>query len=100
MTWVRGLLALALVGVFLGLAPFAAALEIHHELAAADGDGHQHSDFDLCQWVQQHTGNSLLVVAPVAVSTAAAGSYHYPEPPELISARSASSTSSRAPPVL
>jgi len=60
----RTALPLALAGVLLALAPFAVALEVHHELAAADQDGHQHSDTDLCQWVQHHTGNSLLADAP------------------------------------
>jgi hypothetical protein len=46
------------------MAPFAVALEVHHELAAADQDGHQHSDTDLCQWVQHHTGSSLTADAP------------------------------------
>lgn len=56
--------ALALALTLLALAPFAAALEVHHALAAADFDGHQHSDSDLCQWVQHHTSNSLLGEMP------------------------------------
>src|SRR2546430_10833897 len=56
--------ALALALTLLALAPFAAALEVHHALAAADFDGHQHSDSDLCQWVQHHTSNSLLGQMP------------------------------------
>ncbi len=51
--------------LLLAMAPFATALDIHHELAAADHDGHEHSDFDLCQWVQQHTGHSLPAVIPL-----------------------------------
>ena len=39
-------IALLLVTLLLAMAPFAAALEIHHELAAADHDGHEHSDTD------------------------------------------------------
>lgn len=58
------LLSSALVLLLLTLAPFAAALEVHHTLAAADHDGHEHSDFDLCQWVQHHTGQSMLAVLP------------------------------------
>lgn len=53
-----------LVFLLLVLAPFAGALEVHHALAAADHDGHEHSDFDLCQWVQHHTGHSLPAVMP------------------------------------
>ena len=59
-------IALLLVTLLLAMAPFAAALEIHHELAAADHDGHEHSDdTDLCQWVQYHTGHSLIGDVPV-----------------------------------
>src|SRR5881296_4725542 len=57
--------ALTLALTLLALAPFAAAIEVHHALAAADFDGHQHSDSDLCQWVQHHTGSSLIADAPV-----------------------------------
>ncbi|GKS58968.1 hypothetical protein YTPLAS18_24950 [Nitrospira sp.] len=59
------LLSTALVLLLLALAPFAVALEVHHVLAAADHDGHEHSDFDLCQWVQHHTGQSVLALAPL-----------------------------------
>ena len=62
------LLSLVVALVLMILAPFAAALEVHHYLATADHDGHQHSDSDLCQWVQHHTGNSLLSGAPVVAS--------------------------------
>lgn len=58
-------MALALVCLLLAMAPFATALDIHHIFAAADHDGHEHSDFDLCQWVQQHTGQSLPAVVPL-----------------------------------
>ena len=51
--------ALACAIVFLAMAPLAGALGVHHEFAAADHDGHQHSDFDLCKWVQFNSGNSL-----------------------------------------
>ena len=60
-----GLTAHTLI-LLLAIMPFAAALGVHHELAAADHDGHEHSDSDLCQWVQHHTGQSVLaVVSPV-----------------------------------
>jgi hypothetical protein len=55
----RRLAALTVVLVVLALAPFAAALEVHHALAGADQDGHQHSEFDLCQWVQLHSASSV-----------------------------------------
>jgi hypothetical protein len=57
-----GLTAHALILLLLGIMPFAAALGVHHELAAADHDGHEHSDSDLCQWVQHNTGQSVLTV--------------------------------------
>ena len=49
----------SLVLFFIGAAPFAHALEIHHLFSEIDHDSHQHSEFDLCQWVKHHTGNSL-----------------------------------------
>lgn len=64
----RGLLrlvvSLGMIVILLGLAPFAVAQDVHHELAAADHDGHEHSDTDLCQWVQHHTAGSLDFDAP------------------------------------
>jgi hypothetical protein len=33
-------------------------------LAAADHDGHEHSDTDLCQWVQHHSAGSLDLDVP------------------------------------
>jgi len=55
----RAGVALGIICVLLGLAPVAVAQDVHHELAAADTDGHEHSDTDLCQWVQHHTAGSL-----------------------------------------
>lgn len=46
--------AATVVLLFLCLLPFAGALEVHHVFAEVDHDGHEHSDFDLCQWVQAH----------------------------------------------
>ena len=57
-------LALILGLVLLSSIPFVHALEIHHLFADVDHDGHQHSDFDLCQWVQHHTANSLIWDGP------------------------------------
>jgi hypothetical protein len=56
--------ALGMVCLLLGLAPFAVAQDVHHELAAADTDGHEHSDNDLCQWVQHHTAGAIDVDVP------------------------------------
>jgi hypothetical protein len=52
-------LTLSLALVLVASVPFGHALEIHHIFSTIDHDGHEHSDFDLCQWVQQHTSNSL-----------------------------------------
>jgi hypothetical protein len=49
---------------FVGSIPVAHALEIHHLFAEIDHDTHQHSEFDLCQWVKHHTSNSLAWSAP------------------------------------
>ena len=91
--------ALLLACMLLAMAPFAAALEIHHELAAADHDGHEHSDTDLCQWVQYHTGHSLVGDAPPPCSFLADAS----PPPvyrSILSSQSlATSRTSRAPPL-
>jgi hypothetical protein len=56
--------AAGLILLLLAIAPFAVAQDVHHELAAADTDGHEHSDTDLCQWVQHHTSGSLDVDVP------------------------------------
>ena len=45
--------------IFFGLLPFASALEVHHIFAEVDYDGHEHSDFDLCQWVQVNGSGSI-----------------------------------------
>ncbi len=95
----RSVVALILACMLLAMAPFAAALEIHHELAAADHDGHEHSDTDLCQWVQYHTGHSLVGDAPPPCSFLADA----PPPPvyrSILSSQSlATSRTSRAPPL-
>ncbi len=57
-------LVLTLALVLLSSIPFGQALEIHHLFADVDHDGHQHSDFDLCQWMQHHTASSLVWDAP------------------------------------
>ena len=57
--------AVGLVLLLLAIAPFAVAQDVHHELATADHDGHEHSDTDLCQWVQHHTAGSLDDGAPI-----------------------------------
>ncbi len=48
------------------LLPFSGALEIHHIFAEVDHDGHEHSDFDLCQWVQQHSSSLFVFEKPLS----------------------------------
>ena len=64
----RAGLSVGLMCVLLVLAPFAVAQDVHHELAAADIDGHEHSDNDLCQWVQHHTAGSCDLDIPNVAS--------------------------------
>ncbi|MFO0706535.1 MAG: hypothetical protein U0412_06745 [Nitrospira sp.] len=63
--YLKSLLSVGLILLLLAIAPFAVAQDVHHELAAADHDGHEHSDTDLCQWVQHHTAGSIDVGAPI-----------------------------------
>ena len=53
--------------VLLGVAPLGHALAIHHVFSEIDHDGHEHSDSDLCQWVQQHT-HAQLSISPAIVT--------------------------------
>lgn len=62
----RSAVALLTALLVFGLLPFAGALEVHHAFAAVDHDGHEHSDFDLCQWVQKHTSGSLVLHPPAS----------------------------------
>ncbi|CAE6800586.1 hypothetical protein NSPZN2_80044 [Nitrospira defluvii] len=91
--------ALLVACLLLAMAPFAAALEIHHELAAADHDGHEHSDTDLCQWVQYHTGHSLIGDAPVPCAFMAHAPPQVVRAPILVSQSLPASRASRAPPL-
>ncbi len=88
----------ALVLLLLTLAPFAAAQDVHHELAAADHDGHEHSDNDLCQWVQHHTTGSLTVAIPPLASWAAISERGWFHVAVLVSSSSLRVGPSRAPP--
>jgi hypothetical protein len=95
----RGL-AIALIALLLALAPFAVAQDVHHELAAADTDGHEHSDTDLCQWVQHHTSGSLDVGGLPCSSFEIIAFFELPAPALLFSAGFSFIGPSRAPPQL
>lgn len=94
----RAGLSVSLILLLLALAPFAVAQDVHHELAAADTDGHEHSDNDLCQWVQHHTAGSLDFDAARLVFCELAQPYELPVEPPLLSAELSTVGPSRAPP--
>ncbi len=52
--------------VALCLLPFSGVLEIHHVFAEVDHDGHEHSEFDICQWVQQHANGLHVFQKPLS----------------------------------
>jgi len=90
--------SLGLILLLLAIAPFAVAQDVHHELAAADTDGHEHSDTDLCQWVQHHTSGSLDLGGPVFSVWDTVGHFEVPAQSVLLSAEFSSVGPSRAPP--
>ncbi len=94
----RAGLSSGLIVLLLVLAPFAVAQDVHHELAAADTDGHEHSDNDLCQWVQHHTAGSLDFDAPRPAFCELVQLYELPVEPPLLSAVLSTVGPSRAPP--
>ena len=82
--------ALGVILVLLTLLPFGSAL--------ADHDSHQHSEFDLCQWVQQHTGSSILTVVPPVATFHVFTPYEFSTDVPLLSVRLIYVGPSRAPP--
>jgi hypothetical protein len=87
-----------LVLLLLVLAPFAVAQDVHHELAAADHDGHEHSDTDLCQWVKHHTTGSVFVAIPPIASWAAISEHAWVPAKIFVSSTVLAVGPSRAPP--
>lgn len=61
-TRVQVIIAATVVFFFLGLLPFAGALEVHHIFAEADHDGHEHSDFDLCNGCRRMAVGLLILI--------------------------------------
>ena len=94
----RQIIALGMMIILLGLAPFAVAQDVHHELAAADHDGHEHSDTDLCQWVQHHTAGSLDVDVPQLAFCELVRHRAVPAESVVLSSEYSSVGPSRAPP--
>ena len=94
----RAGLSLGFILLLLAIAPFAVAQDVHHELAAADTDGHNHSDNDLCQWVQHHTSGSIDLGGPVFSIWEIVGQSNVPPQSVLLSLELSSVGPSRAPP--
>lgn len=94
----RSGLSLGLILLLLAIAPFGVAQDVHHELAAADTDGHEHSDTDLCQWVKHHTSGSIDLGGPTLSAWEAVGQHELPAQSVLLSVELASVGPSRAPP--
>jgi hypothetical protein len=96
--FLRGTAAIGLTLLLLIIAPFAVAQDVHHELAAADHDGHEHSDTDLCQWVKHHTAGSLDVGAPLFTAQELVDLLELPADSLLLSFELSTPGPSRAPP--
>ncbi len=94
----RRAVALGLVLLLLAIAPFAVAQDVHHELAAADHDGHEHSDTDLCQWVKHHTAGFLDIGAPLFTAQELVELLELPADSVLLSFELSTPGPSRAPP--
>jgi hypothetical protein len=96
--YLKGSLCVGLILLLLAIAPFAVAQDVHHELAAADTDGHEHSDTDLCQWVQHHTSGSIDFGGPIFSAWELVSQYDVPPQSVLLSVELVSVGPSRAPP--
>lgn len=94
----RGAVAIGLTLLLLSIAPFAVAQDVHHELAAADHDGHEHSDTDLCQWVKHHTAGFLDIGAPLFTAQELVDLLELPADSVLLSFELSTPGPSRAPP--
>ena len=94
----RAGVALGMICIILGLAPFAVAQDVHHELAAADSDGHEHSDTDICQWVQHHIAGSVDLDLPRLAVCDVVRHQELPSESVLLSAALSLVGPSRAPP--
>ena len=93
-------MALGLICIILGLAPFSVAQDVHHELAAADSDGHEHSDTDICQWVQHHVAGSVDCDVPKLALCEVVDTQDFPAGSVLLSIDPSLIGPSRAPPSL
>lgn len=94
----QGTVAIGLILLLLAIAPFAVAQDVHHELAVADHDGHEHSDTDLCQWVKHHTAGFLDVGVPYFTAQELAALLEFPADSVLLPFELSTLGPSRAPP--
>lgn len=94
----RAGLSVGLILLLMALAPFAVAQDVHHELAAVDSDGHEHSENDLCQWVQHHTAGSLDLDVPRPAFCELVEHHEQPAEQVWLSVALSSVGPSRAPP--
>lgn len=65
-------ISIVLVLIIIGLltsGTMSHALGVHHLFAEMDHDGHEHSEFDLCQWVQANTSSSLIGQDPIPLAS-------------------------------
>lgn len=97
-SWLRLGVGVGVICAMLGLAPFAVAQDVHHELAAADSDGHEHSDTDICQWVQHHTAGSVDCDVPALGFSESIRQQQLPPDSIILSAAPSLVGPSRAPP--
>ena len=97
-SWIRLGVVSGVISAMLGLAPFAVAQDVHHELAAADSDGHEHSDTDICQWVQHHTAGSVDYDVPAPAYCESVRQQELPCDSTILSAAPSLVGPSRAPP--
>ena len=96
--FLQAIVAIGLVLLLLTIAPFAVAQDVHHELAAADHDGHEHSDTDLCQWVKHHTAGSFDGGTPFFTAEELVDLLELPADSVLLSFELSTPGPSRAPP--
>lgn len=94
----RAGVAVGMVCIILVLAPFAVAQDVHHELATVDSDGHEHSDTDICQWVQHHIAGFLDLDLPRLAVSDVIRHQVFPSESILLSAAPSLVGPSRAPP--
>jgi hypothetical protein len=94
----QGSVVIGIVLLLLAIAPFAVAQDVHHELAAADHDGHEHSDNDLCQWLQHHTAGFFDIGAPLFTAQELVDLLELPADSVLLSFELSTPGPSRAPP--